>query len=163
MKKDDPEIFIDQKKAESPEFSDNFEEGYLNFKIGVILPQAREEMGATQADVTEKLNITKSVISRMENHAEDIKLSIFVKYTKAFWARRLSSKFSKFTTSEGIRVESPRPIQVGPLVRLLEDNGIEVFEAKKILPTLEDVFVKITGIEARIMKQEKEKKMGGNV
>jgi ABC-2 type transport system ATP-binding protein len=65
--------------------------------------------------------------------------------------------------SEGIRVESPQPIRVGPLIRLLEDNGIEVTEAKKILPTLEDVFVKITGIEARMMKQEKEKmKMGDN-
>jgi ABC-2 type transport system ATP-binding protein len=65
--------------------------------------------------------------------------------------------------SEGIRVESPQPIRVGPLVRLLEDNGIEVTEARKILPTLEDVFVKITGLEARMMKEEKEKrKMGDN-
>ncbi|MBN2420463.1 MAG: ABC transporter ATP-binding protein [Deltaproteobacteria bacterium] len=67
------------------------------------------------------------------------------------------------TAPEGIRIESPMPIGVGPLVRLLEDNGFEVMEAKKILPSLEDIFVKITGIEARTMKQEKEKvKMGGN-
>jgi ABC-2 type transport system ATP-binding protein len=67
------------------------------------------------------------------------------------------------TVSEGIRIESPQPIRVGLLVRLLEDNGIEVTEARKILPTLEDVFVEITGIEARMMKQEKEKmRMGGN-
>jgi ABC-2 type transport system ATP-binding protein len=65
--------------------------------------------------------------------------------------------------SEGIRIESPMPIRVGPLVRILEDNGFEVMEAKKILPTLEDVFVQITGIEARMLKNEKEKiKMGGN-
>ena len=62
----------------------------------------------------------------------------------------------------GVRVESSQPIRVGPLVRLLEDEGAEVSEARKIRPTLEDVFVKITGIEAGIMKQEKEKmKMGG--
>ena len=83
MKKDDLEIFIEQKKAESPEFAENFDEGYLNFKIGVILRQAREQMGATQADVAVKLNTTKSVISRMENHAEDFKLSTLVKYAKA--------------------------------------------------------------------------------
>jgi len=83
MKKDDLEIFIDQKKAKSPEFEENFEEGYLNFKIGVILRQAREELGATQAEVAKKLNTTKSVISRMENHAEDIKLSTLAKYAKA--------------------------------------------------------------------------------
>ena len=67
------------------------------------------------------------------------------------------------TVTEGIRIESHQPIKVGPLVRLLEDNGVEVTEAKKILPTLEDIFVEITGIEAKMMKQEKEKmKMGGN-
>lgn len=83
MKKNDLEIFIDQKKAVNPEFTENFEEGYLDFKIGVILRQAREETGVTQADVAEKLNTTKSVISRMENHAEDIKLSTLTKYVKA--------------------------------------------------------------------------------
>lgn len=83
MNKDDLEIFIDKKKAKSSEFTESFEEGYLNFKIGVILRQAREELGATQSDVAKKLNTTKSVISRMENHAEDIKLSTLTKYAKA--------------------------------------------------------------------------------
>jgi ABC-2 type transport system ATP-binding protein len=57
----------------------------------------------------------------------------------------------------GIRVESPNPVRVGPLVRLLEDRGVEVSEARKLRPSLEDVFVEITGIEAGAMKQEKEK------
>ncbi len=56
-----------------------------------------------------------------------------------------------------LRVESSKPVQVGPLVRLLENDGAEVFEARKVQPSLEDVFVDITGIEAEIMKQEKEK------
>ena len=56
-----------------------------------------------------------------------------------------------------IRVESPDPVRVGPLVRLLEDRGAEVSEARKLRPSLEDVFVEITGIEAGAMKQEKEK------
>jgi ABC-2 type transport system ATP-binding protein len=60
-----------------------------------------------------------------------------------------------------IRVESPEPVRVGPLVRLLEDRGAEVFEARKIRQSLEEVFVRITGIEAAAMKLEKEKaKMG---
>lgn len=61
----------------------------------------------------------------------------------------------------GLRVESAEPVRVGPLVRLLEDQGAEVSEARKIKPSLEDVFVQVTGIEAGAMKQEKEKKMGG--
>jgi len=80
---DDLERFIEKKKAESPEFADNFEEGYLNFKIGVILRQTREDMGITQQEVADKLNTTKSVISRMENHADDIRLSTLRKYARA--------------------------------------------------------------------------------
>jgi ABC-2 type transport system ATP-binding protein len=65
-------------------------------------------------------------------------------------------------TDDRIRVESPEPVRVGPLVRLLEDRGAEVFEARKMRPSLEDVFVRVTGIEAGAMKQEMEKaRMGG--
>lgn len=62
---------------------------------------------------------------------------------------------------EGLRVESGQPIHVGPLIRFLEDLGAEIMEARRIRPSLEDVFVKITGIEADAMRKEKEKK-GGN-
>jgi len=60
-----------------------------------------------------------------------------------------------------IRVESPEPVKVGPLVRLLEDRSAEVSEARKIRPSLEEVFVRVTGIEATAMKQEKEKAKTG--
>jgi ABC-2 type transport system ATP-binding protein len=63
---------------------------------------------------------------------------------------------------DGIRVESAEPVRVGPLVRFLEDRGVEVSEARKLRPSLEEVFVQITGIEAAAMKREKEKgKAGG--
>ncbi len=58
---------------------------------------------------------------------------------------------------EALRVESTEPVRIGPLVRLIEDQGEEVSEARKIRPSLEDVFVHVTGIEAKIMKQEREK------
>ena len=65
------------------------------------------------------------------------------------------------TVPGGVFVESSEPVRVGPLVRLLEDMGAEVSEARKVRPSLEDVFVDITGIEVGMMKQEKEKaKMG---
>ncbi|MBN1478367.1 ATP-binding cassette domain-containing protein [Candidatus Sumerlaeota bacterium] len=60
-----------------------------------------------------------------------------------------------------IRVESPEPVRVGPLVRFLEDRDAEVSEARKVRPSLEEVFVQITGIEAAAMKQEKEKVQAG--
>ncbi len=66
------------------------------------------------------------------------------------------------TTGDGdIRVESTEPVRVGPLVRLLEDSGAEVFEARRVRESLEDVFVRITGIEAGAMKQEKDRAKAG--
>lgn len=62
-----------------------------------------------------------------------------------------------------IRIESSDPVRVGPLVRLLEDQGAEVSEARRLRPTLEDVFVDITGLEVGTMRmdQEKSRKGGG--
>jgi ABC-2 type transport system ATP-binding protein len=60
-----------------------------------------------------------------------------------------------------VRVESGRPIAVGPLVRFLEERGAEVTEARRLRPSLEDVFVRITGIAAAALEKEKEKKGGG--
>ena len=56
-----------------------------------------------------------------------------------------------------IRVEADEPVHVGPLVRFLEDQGIEVKEARRMRLSLEDVFVQITGIEADALKKDKEK------
>ena len=60
-----------------------------------------------------------------------------------------------FEQNGTIRVESDQPIGVGPLIRFLEDNGTEVLEARRIRPSLEDVFVSITGLEATRMEDKK--------
>ncbi|MCE5327660.1 MAG: ATP-binding cassette domain-containing protein [Planctomycetaceae bacterium] len=66
----------------------------------------------------------------------------------------------RLSADGGIRVESGQPVRVGPLVRFLEDRGAEVSEARKVQPSLEEVFVAVTGIEADAMKREKEKAGG---
>ncbi len=63
-------------------------------------------------------------------------------------------------TADAVRVDSTAPIRVGPLVRALEDEGINVAEARRLRPSLEEVFVRITGIEARAMQRERERKGG---
>lgn len=37
------------------------------------------------------------------------------------------------------------------------EKGIEVYEARELRPSLEDVFVKLTGIESSVLKKDKEK------
>ena len=65
----------------------SFDSGYEHFKIGVLLKQAREESGLTQEELALRLNTKKSAISRIENHAEDIKLSTLDKFAKALGKR----------------------------------------------------------------------------
>jgi ABC-2 type transport system ATP-binding protein len=78
---------------------------------------------------------------------------------------RLSESFPglEFTIPEQslIRVESHQPVPVGALVRFLEDQGAGVSEARKMRLTLEDIFVRITGIKADAMRKDKEKRGGG--
>jgi len=75
--------YIVKRKAQDPEFAENYDVGYEEFKIGVILKMAREEAGLTQEQLAEKLNTKKSAISRIENHASDIKLSTLENFVQA--------------------------------------------------------------------------------
>ena len=79
--------YVARRKARDPEFAENYEAGYLEFKIGVLLRQAREEAGLTQEEVAQRLDTQKSAISRIENHAEDIRLSTLEKYARAVGKR----------------------------------------------------------------------------
>ncbi|OGD72433.1 MAG: ABC transporter [Candidatus Coatesbacteria bacterium RBG_13_66_14] len=59
-----------------------------------------------------------------------------------------------------IRAEAAGPVPVGPLVRFIEEQGVTVLEARRQQPSLEDIFVKITGIETDALQREKEKPGG---
>jgi len=66
------------------EFAEGLEDGYEEFKVGVLLRQAREQVGLTQEEVARRLHTKKSAISRIENHAADIRLSTLDRYARAF-------------------------------------------------------------------------------
>ena len=48
---------------------------------------ARENAGLTQEQVAQKLSTKKSAISRIENHAEDIRLSTIERFAEAVGKR----------------------------------------------------------------------------
>ena len=79
----DLDRYIKSRKNIDPDFARGFDEGYRDFKIGVILRQAREEAGLTQEELADRVGTQKTAISRIENHAEDIKLSTIQKVAKA--------------------------------------------------------------------------------
>jgi DNA-binding XRE family transcriptional regulator len=82
----DVQRYIEKRSKTDAAFADGFEVGHVNFKIGVMLRQAREAAGLTQEEVARQLNTTKSAISRIENHAEDIRLSTLSRYANAVGA-----------------------------------------------------------------------------
>jgi len=60
-----------------------------------------------------------------------------------------------------LRVSSLGPVKIGPLVRWLEEQGFEVGEARRARPSVEDVFVRITGIVAGAMGESPERRESG--
>ncbi len=75
--------YIAKRKALDSEFVEGFDAGYEEFKISVMLKIAREKAGITQEQLAQKMNTKKSAISRIENHADDIKLSTLKKFAQA--------------------------------------------------------------------------------
>ncbi|MGM0490774.1 MAG: ABC transporter ATP-binding protein [Planctomycetota bacterium] len=61
-----------------------------------------------------------------------------------------------------LRMQTDRSLQLAPLIRFLEERGVGVTEARVLRPSLEDVFVEITGIELERMRKDKEKGGGGS-
>ena len=80
----DLDDYTSQRKEKDPEFAKDFDAGYEEFKIGMMIKEMRLESGMTQEQLAEKLETKKSVISRMENHSEDIRLSTLQKVASVF-------------------------------------------------------------------------------
>lgn len=79
--------YIAARKKTDKEFANGFDEGYAQFRIGCVLRQARESAGLTQEQLALRLKTQKTAISRIENHAEDIKLSTLERVAKALGKR----------------------------------------------------------------------------
>ena len=61
---------------------DELDSGYDNFKIGVLLRQARLEKRMTQSELANKTGTTKSYISKIENNVKEARISTLQKIIK---------------------------------------------------------------------------------
>lgn len=89
----DQKKYVQERKKRDKAFAEGYDEGYEQFKIGVVLKQAREKAGLTQEELADRLKTKKTAISRIENHAEDIKLSTLEKVAHAL-GKRLKVKIA---------------------------------------------------------------------
>jgi ABC-2 type transport system ATP-binding protein len=75
---------------------------------------------------------------------------------------KLNQKFPDIECSlknnNTIKIISINTIDISPIVIFLSSENIFIIEARLLRPSLEDAFVKMTGIEIDLMKKEKEKK-----
>ena len=81
--KNDVENYIERRKRKDKAFAKDFDAGNAEFKIGVMLREAREQAGVTQEKLARITKTRKSAISRLENHAEDVRLSTVSRVARA--------------------------------------------------------------------------------
>lgn len=81
--KNDVEKYIEKRKGADKAFAKDFDAGYAEFKIGVMLREAREQAGVSQEKLARITKTKKSAISRLENHAEDVRLSTVSRVARA--------------------------------------------------------------------------------
>ena len=73
---------------------------------------------------------------------------------------RFAGSTVEMTRDHALVLKSEERIPLLPVMEYFDRGGIVVYEARELKPTLEDVFVRLTGLEAAKLKKEKEK--GGN-
>lgn len=54
---------------------DEFDKGYEEFKLGVMIKEARLKSGLTQQELADKVGTTKSYISKIENNIKEVRIS----------------------------------------------------------------------------------------
>jgi len=76
--------YVARRKKQDAEFASGYDSGYEAFKFGAILKELRLEKGMTQNELAQKMHTRKTIISRMETHPADIRLSTLAKAVDVF-------------------------------------------------------------------------------
>ena len=98
---------------------------------------------------TKEANIIEVVFETNSNNKDELLIKLNQRFTS------IECSLKNLNT---IKILSLDKIDISPIVSFLSSENIFITEAKLIRPTLEDAFVKMTGIEIDLMKKEKEKK-----
>lgn len=75
----DLDKYIAKREKKAPGFKKGVIDEYNNLMIGSRIKELRINKGMTQEEFARKLKTTKSAVSRLENHAESVRLSTLEK------------------------------------------------------------------------------------
>ncbi|WP_031516797.1 ABC transporter ATP-binding protein [Desulfofalx alkaliphila] len=97
----------------------------------------------------------------MENADHEYKIKLVLNDSIRALKGELEGKFRnsriEIPDKNSCLIISKERIALSPILQLLDSKGVSVYEAKEIKPSLEDVFVKITGLEASRLQKGKDK------
>lgn len=93
-------------------------------------------------------------------HILDVALSESTKDLLSTTAQHFQNYRVEMLAGEIMRFSSQQPVTVSHIVNFLEDHQAHVLEARRKKPSLEDVFVKLTGVEKDAMLNETGNKGG---
>lgn len=83
-KMSDIDRYVERRTRRAPEFATIVEQEYENLRIGELIRQLRQEHHMTQEELAKRLGTTKSAISRLENHADSIRLETLERVARVF-------------------------------------------------------------------------------
>lgn len=97
----------------------------------------------------------------MENVSYGHAIRLVVDKSTETYVDELQSRFNeaKLVTEsdQSLVLTSESRIPLFPITEFFHEKGIDIYEARELRPSLEDVFVKLTGIESSALKKDKEK------
>ena len=76
--------YVAERRKKDPEFASAYDTGYETFKFGAILKELRVKNGMTQDELAKRMHAPRTIVSRMENHPADIRLSTLAKAADVF-------------------------------------------------------------------------------
>jgi len=80
----DLDNYIQKRSNKNPNLITLLNKEYENIKFGYLIKELRENQNMTQVQLAEKLHTTKSAISRLENHTENIRLVTLERIAEVF-------------------------------------------------------------------------------
>jgi len=91
-------------------------------------------------------------------HILDVVLSQVTGDLLSVTSQRFQAYQVEMLPGDILRFTSQEPITVSPIINFLEEHQTEVLEARRKKPSLEDVFIKITGVEKDAMLNDTREK-----
>ncbi len=102
--------------------------------------------------------VRELIVEAQQEHILQFWLDSFDQALQSEIVKAFPAVSSAAEAEHTISIRSPEPLDIMPFMQFFDSKGIKVREAKLIRPSLEDVFVRVTGIELARLKKEKEGK-----